>query len=105
MLNALRVLPILLLCFLKPALASNAIDLDQDWQFRTDPQQQGEALGWNRSMPTGIAMVRIPHTWNIGPHDDFEGVAWYFRRYVSTPGLKGQHVELHFGATFDQSKV
>jgi beta-galactosidase/beta-glucuronidase len=105
LLNALRVLPILLVCCLQPALASNAIDLDRDWQFRTDPQQQGETLGWNRAMPTGTASVRVPHTWNIGPNDDFEGIAWYFRRYVPAPGTKGQHVELHFGATFDQSKV
>ncbi len=103
--NVLRMLPILFVCFLQPALASNAIDLDRDWQFRTDPKQQGETLGWNRAMPTETASVRIPHTWNSGPHDDFEGVAWYFRRYVPAPGLKGQHVELHFGATFDQSKV
>lgn len=103
--NALRVLPILFVCLLQPAHASNSIDLDRDWQFRTDPQQQGETLGWASAVPSGTQSVRVPHTWNIGPHDDFEGVAWYFRRYVPSPGLKGQHIVLHFGATFDQSKV
>ena len=99
------IVPVLFLTLVQLAHAGNAIDLDRDWRFRTDPQGQGETSRWFSSMPTGTETVRVPHTWNIGPHDDFEGLAWYFRRYVPSLDSKGQHIELHFGATFYQSKV
>ena len=56
-------------------------------------------------MPSGTETVRVPHTWNIGRYDDYEGMAWYFRTFALPPSVASQHVELHFEATFYKSRV
>ena len=98
----------LLVAFLAlPALAraTERIDLNGPWLFRTDSKSEGEAQSWFKTTPTGTEAVRVPHTWNIGKYDDYEGIAWYFRTF-GLPGLAPQtHVELHFAATFYLSRV
>ena len=91
------------LCWLAPlASAATKIDLNQDWRFRTDPDKQGEASGWQRAMPAGTEAVSVPHTWNIGKFEEFLGRAWYFQTFAQPAGKR---VELHFGATFYRSQV
>jgi len=87
------------------ALASNHTDLDQDWQFRADPQESGEASGWIAAVPADTQSVSLPHTWNIGRLHDYLGVAWYFRRFDTQRPSAGAHLELHFGATFYSARV
>jgi hypothetical protein len=87
------------------SLASTRIGLDEDWRFRTDPRNEGQKLGWTQALPGDTEAVTVPHTWNIGAHDDYEGVAWYFRRIEIPRTLLGQHLEIHFGATFSRSRV
>ena len=85
--------------------ATTRISLNGDWAFHTDPKAEGEKAGWTRQAPSAAEAVRVPHTWNIGAHDDYEGVAWYFRTF-RLPELKTTgHVELHFGATFYKAHV
>jgi beta-galactosidase/beta-glucuronidase len=86
------------------AAAGQRTDLNGAWLFRTDPQSEGESQGWFKSVPAGTEPVRVPHTWNIGKYDDYEGVAWYFRSF-DLPALPQKHVELHFAATFYHSHV
>jgi len=87
------------------ALASERVDLNGDWRFRTDPKGEGLSSNWFKTEPSGTEAVRVPHTWNIGKYDEYEGLAWYFRT-LQLPALRpGEHVELHFGATFYLSKV
>lgn len=81
------------------------IDLDHDWRFRTDAANAGIAADWPRSVPPDTRPVDVPHTWNIGKDDDYEGVAWYFKRFTVPASLLSSHVELHFGATFYRSRV
>ncbi len=86
-------------------LANERIDLNGTWLFRTDPKSEGESQSWFKTVPVGTEAVRVPHTWNTGKYDDYEGVAWYFRTF-DLPALAPQkHVELHFGATFYTSRV
>lgn len=56
-------------------------------------------------MPSAVEHVNLPHTWNLGKLSNFIGTAWYFKNFASDTGWKGQHVELHFGATFYKSRV
>jgi beta-glucuronidase len=56
-------------------------------------------------MPSGTETVHVPHTWNIGKYEDFEGTAWYFKPFTLPDELRGKHVEIHFGATFYRSRV
>jgi beta-glucuronidase len=95
----------LLLVLAVSALASTRIDLNRDWQFRIDAHGVGEASGWQEHQPEQTESVNVPHTWNIGEHDNYLGKAWYFRTFempMQSPDLR---VELHFGATFYSSRV
>jgi hypothetical protein len=88
-----------------PAFGSNRIDLDRDWQFCVDPHQQGEAAGWQAHLPADTESVNVPHTWNIGKHDNYLGKAWYFRTFELPSQPESRQIELHFGATFYSSRV
>ncbi len=92
-------------CLTASATASTRVDLNQDWHFRTDPAHEGVASGWTGKLPTTTEPVHVPHTWNIGAHDDYEGVAWYFHSFVAPAIPAHGNVELHFDATFYQSHV
>lgn len=85
--------------------AAERIDLNANWQFRIDPDKTGAKHGWTQAAPIAVDTVSIPHTWNVGRHEDFEGTAWYFRSFVLPPGMRSSHVELHFGATFYRARV
>ena len=87
------------------ASASARLDLNGQWQFRTDPVNQGEQQGWYKELPAETETVRVPHTWGIGKHSDFEGTAWYFKTFALPEEALGKHLELHFGATFYKSRV
>src|SRR5882757_10168173 len=95
---------IVLLFLAAPALASSRIDLDRDWQFCIDAHDSGQSLGWQRQLPSGTESINVPHTWNIGKHDDFLGRGWYFRT-IDVAEFRGAHVELHFGATFYSARI
>ena len=86
-------------------VASTRVELNGSWRFRIDRNEEGEAQGWDRTLPPGTEVVRVPHTWNPGKYDDYEGVAWYFRSLELSPAIRGQQVELHFAATFYESRV
>jgi beta-glucuronidase len=88
-----------------PLHASTRVDLNGSWRFRVDRNEEGETQGWNKTLPSGTEVVRVPHTWNIGKYDDYEGVAWYFRTLAMSPAVRDRHVELHFAATFYKSRV
>ena len=88
-----------------PLGAAPRTDLDRDWQFRADPEEHGESSGWTVTAPAGTEPVTVPHTWNVGRLHDYRGVAWYFRSFERPSPAPGQHVELHFGATFYQARI
>ena len=88
-----------------PLSAAPRTDLNPDWQFRADPDEHGESSGWQSAIPADTESIRIPHTWNIGRLHDYRGVGWYFRSFQWSPETSGEHVELHFGATFYKSRV
>jgi hypothetical protein len=100
-----RVVTVACILLAAPAFASTRVDLDQDWQFRVDPDRSGEASGWNAHAPPDTESINVPHTWNVGKWHDYLGVAWYFRRFELSPHGPGGHVELHFGATFYSAHV
>ena len=96
---------IILFVFSGPLPASTRLDLNSDWQFRTDAEQKGESALWQKRAPSGTASVNVPHTWNLGRHDGYLGKAWYFRTFAMPIESRDLHVELHFGATFYSSRV
>jgi hypothetical protein len=51
------------------------LDLNGEWRFRTDAAKRGEAQDWPERPPADTEAVRVPHTWNVGKYEDYEGVA------------------------------
>ena len=102
----MKALPVLSMAFFAAHLwASTRISLNGEWQFRLDPQRNGESQGWAVRMPDGAESVVVPHTWNVGKYADNEGTAWYFREFPAPDNVRGRHVELQFDATFYKSRV
>ncbi|MDE1150558.1 MAG: glycoside hydrolase family 2 TIM barrel-domain containing protein [Azospirillaceae bacterium] len=88
-----------------PAVAATRVDLDADWQFRTDLKGEGAQLGWPAKTPELTRPVSVPHTWNLGLNHDYDGIGWYFKTLALPAAMAGSHIELHFGATFYKARV
>src|SRR5258708_11808607 len=95
---------IVLLILSVSALAASRIDLGRECQFCIDAHDSGWTLGWQKRLPAGTESINVPHTWNIGKHDDYLGKAWYFRT-IEVPEFAGAQVALHFGATFYSARI
>ena len=93
------------MAFAHPAVGATKINLDANWRFRTDPKAQGLADGWWKTVPEGTKTVQVPNTWNIGEDEDYEGIAWYFKTFEVPEELRGEHLEIHFGATFYRARI
>lgn len=87
------------------AFAVPRVDLNPDWRFHLDPDKSGEAEGWLQQVPADAELVSLPHTWSAGKYSNYQGTAWYFKTFPRSAGWKGQHVEIHFGATFYKSHI
>jgi beta-galactosidase/beta-glucuronidase len=103
--NFLRLLILVLTLGGYAANAATRLDLNGAWRFRTDPNGEGLSAGWRMGPPEGARTVAVPHTWNLGQDQAFDGVGWYFRTVALPEGLAGRHVELNFGGTFYKSRV
>jgi len=105
MISPLRRITPLLFALVSLGFASERIDLNGQWQFRIDPDKTGAKHDWTKAAPIALDTVNVPHTWNIGRYEDFEGTAWYFRSFSLPAGTRDKHVELHFGGTFYSAHV
>jgi beta-glucuronidase len=85
--------------------ASTRLDLDGPWRFRVDPRREGSRQGWQDAPPADCGIVRLPHTWGVGRHEDHLGTAWYFKTVILPTGVRNKHVELHVGAAFYRARV
>lgn len=54
-------------------VASTRVELNGSWRFRIDRHEEGEAQGWDTTLPPGTEVVRVPHTWNLAKYDEYEG--------------------------------
>jgi hypothetical protein len=89
------------------AHSATRIDLNRDWDFRTEKAVgAGATADWTKAIPAGTHKVNVPHTWNReGADYDYLGTGWYFRRF-DLPKLPADAIaQLHFGATFYKARV
>ncbi len=82
--------------------------LDGEWEFRLDPNNEGEAQGWR--LPTasrnGWSTVTVPHTWQISEDSaGYLGTAWYRRRFEVPESWSGKIIRLEFEAVFHSAVV
>jgi beta-galactosidase len=93
------------------------IDLNGSWQFRTDPQNQGERDGWHSAPTTSDRTfdrtLTVPGSWQaqgVGEprgfmRHDYAGPAWY-RRTVAIPATwRGQSITLRIGGAHRYTTV
>jgi beta-glucuronidase len=95
--------------------ADRLIKLSGKWAFAVDPLGKGETHGWHKSesgwdrsgpqVGTGWDKVEVPHTWNVDPRYQYDGVAWYRTSFQCPPVATGQAVRLHIGAAFYKCRV
>src|SRR5690349_15673147 len=79
--------------------AAPADSLNGRWQFRTDPQNEGEVQGWHLAgfHGAGWTEVTVPHAFG-----DYQGVAWYRREFTAPPGAV---VRIEFEAVYHSAAV
>lgn len=79
------------------------IDLGGWWDFATDPEDAGEARGYQAKFPEPETRLWVPGTWNSSArYWNYVGPGWYRRRF-ETPS--DGNLRVHFGSVFYQSKV
>jgi len=98
----------ILMLFAVPAVnaADRArVDLNGTWDFRLDPQDQGEAQAWHSNGVAFTRTIAVPGAWQaqgVGEpkgtlRHDYAGAAWY-RRTVAIPETwRGKSVRLRIG--------
>jgi len=74
-------------------------DLSGFWDFRFDPQRQGEESGWSEGFAEGYP-IAVPASWNDQFEDgrDYLGPAWYQTRFDLPWGWEERRVALRFGS-------
>ena len=87
-----RSLLLLLAALLAPAPAAQSgpgreiLDLSGAWQIRADPGEEGVEQAWYRpDSGDGWNPIVVPSTWETALGEDFDGTAWYRRRFVLPP--------------------
>lgn len=76
------------------------IELDGEWDFREDPNGEGEEGGWWRRWPGGSRSINVPYCWqaNFPELRAYSGTAWYHKVFDIPASWAGRRVLIHFGA-------
>lgn len=82
------------------------VSLDGYWSFRTDPDGQGEQLGWHRTFAAS-AFLAVPGSWNEQQTDleSYFGPGWYATEFDAPEQWKGRSVVLHVGNAQNHARV
>ncbi len=73
-----------------------------------DPEGRGEQTGWAGPGFDDAAWttVTVPHTWNVVPeHSNYDGLAWYRRKFIISASARDAHLRLRFDAVFYRATV
>lgn len=81
--------------------SAQRLSLDGTWQILVDPANEGKELGWMDpeifSRNPEILEIKIPSGWEEVV-EDYEGVAFFLRKFQVPDSWEGKTVELCFGA-------
>jgi hypothetical protein len=89
------------------------IDLNGQWQFRTDPQNQGMRDNWQSAGVTFDRTLAVPGSWQaqgVGEprgfmRHDYAGPAWYRRTVAIPANWRGQSITLRVGGAHRYTTV
>lgn len=104
-------------CFGRPAIAWSELTVTEtrrdistfpeEWLFRKDPQQVGEAEGWFQveAAEDGWQRIPVPRWWEETAVGAYDGVAWYRVRVPIPAEARGKPLRLLFGAVDEEAWV
>ena len=77
----------------------NMLDLSGFWDFKLDPEGNGEEEGWYGGL-TAPRTIAVPASWNELYQDtrEYLDTAWYVRECYVPSGWRGQQVYLRIGS-------
>ncbi|MHC4400922.1 MAG: glycoside hydrolase family 2 protein [Planctomycetota bacterium] len=85
----------------QPGGAREVASLDGTWEILFDSEDQGRQAGWHKREPftaaEGRRQIRVPSCWEE-LRQDYEGVAFYGRRFSVPKAWAGKTVRLRFDA-------
>jgi beta-glucuronidase len=90
------------------AIPASSLPLSGIWRFAVDPSATGQVASWFAPAfdDSAWTAVTVPHTWNVMPDRvDYEGLAWYRRRFTPPALAQDAHVRLRFEAVFYVCRV
>jgi hypothetical protein len=81
------------------------VDLNGTWDFRPDPENQGEAQAWHSSGVAFTRTITVPGAWQaqgVGEpkgalRHDYAGAGWYRRAVAIPQAWRGRSVRLRIG--------
>lgn len=76
------------------------IDLAGEWQF-----QRGDNLDWAHSASDGFVPVRVPLVWEANGFPDYDGFAWYQKRFKGVLDSGEETLALVLGKIDDTDQV
>ncbi len=82
------------------------ISLPEFWDFRFDPDGEGEEAGWHAGFPDGRP-IAVPASWNDQFEDwrDYLGPAWYQTSFNLPWGWDQRRIVLRFGSVNYMAEV
>jgi beta-glucuronidase len=79
------------------------INLAGFWQFKTDPDERGEADSYFESILDPETQLWIPGSWNATPrYWQYQGIAWYERQFEIP---RDGNLRIRFASVFYKTKV
>jgi beta-glucuronidase len=87
-------------------LTRNLIDLSGTWEFQLDPNEEGEAKSWFKSLPSPRT-IAVPCSWNelFDDAHNYLALAWYRREAWAPAAWRGQRVFLRVGSANYAARV
>src|SRR5262245_9984702 len=109
------ILTLMLLAICSPVVAETRarIDLNGQWQFRLDPQNEGEASRWHSTDTSFSKTIQVPGCWQAQGFGERSGIlrnhyvgnAWYRRSILVPASWKGKVITLRFGGASRRTTV
>jgi hypothetical protein len=83
------------------------LSLDGVWKFKTDPNDVGEKSNWHSTSldDSGWDEIRVPSVWEACGYVDYDGTAWYRKRFNLSTVFAGKRIFVEFGAVDYLSKI
>jgi len=89
------------------------VSLDGEWEFRLDPQREGEAGKWFEPSVAFPDKIQVPGNWQAQGFGEpirlvrhnYQGIAWYRRTFEVPPVMAGKRIQLKFQAVCNNGEV